>query len=175
MWNIYSRLINEKLKKAKYMGKTIKLKNDIYLDSSSVANICNLGKYIHLVKNTTQIIQPTTTTEMVWESIWEDTTGGLLTKVGNKIKIGKGINNIFVHAQWRDNSIGDTTFAYIMKNGERYSVNLYDAQMIAISEIVPVTEGDEISINTYQQGAAATTIPGDEASEWEYFKTMILN
>lgn len=157
------------------MGKTIKLKNDIYLDSSSVANICNLGKCLQLVKSTNQIIQPATTTEMIWESIWEDTTGGLLTKVGNKIKIGKGVHNVYVHAQWRDNSSGNTTFGYIMKNGTNYSVNLYDAQMMCISEIVPVTAGDEISINTYQQGAAATTIPGDEASEWEYFKTMILN
>lgn len=157
------------------MGKIVKLKNEIYLDSSSVANICNLGKYIHLVKNTTQIIQPGTTTEMVWETIWEDTTGGLLTKVGNKIKIDKGVHNIYVHAQWRDNSSGDTTFGYIVKNGTNYSVNLYDAQMMCISEIVPVEEGDEISINTYQFGTAATAIPGDEAPMWEYFKVVILN
>lgn len=157
------------------MGKTIKLKNDIYLDSSSVANICNLGKCLQLVKSTPQIIQPTTTTEMVWETIWKDTTDGLLVKAGNKIKIGKGVHNVHVHAQWRDNSSGDTTFGYIMKNGERYSVNLYDAQMMCISEIVPVEEGDEISINTYQFGTAAKAIPGDEAPEWEYFKVVVLN
>lgn len=157
------------------MGKIIKFKNGIYLDSSSVANICNLGKYIHLVKSTTQIIQPTTTTEMVWEKTYADTTDGLLTKVGNKIKINKGVHNIYVHAQWRDNSSGDTTFGYIVKNGTNYSVNLYDAQMMCISEIVPVEEGDEISINTYQFGTAAKTIPGDEAPMWEYFKVVILN
>lgn len=157
------------------MGKTIKLKNEVYLDSSSVANLCNLGKYIHLIKSTNQIIQPAITTEMIWEKTYADITDGLLTKNGNKIKIGKGVNNIYVHAQWRDNNEQGTTFAYIIKNGERYSVNLYNAQMISITEIVPVKEGDEISINVYQQGSTAETVPGDKAFEWEYFKVVILN
>lgn len=135
----------------------------------------NLGKYMQLVKSTQQIIQPATTYEMKWETTYADTTDGLLIKSNNKIKIGKNVNNVYVHAQWRDNSESGNTFAYIMKNGERYSVNLYNAQMIVISEIVPVTEGDEIHIETYQQGTSATTIPGDTAPAWEYFKIVILN
>lgn len=130
---------------------------------------------MHLTNNTSQIIQPNTITQVNWQTIYGDTSGGLLTKVDNTIKIGKGVHNVYVHAQFRDEQTSMRKFIYIIKNGEIQSVNSTYSPIQIQSDIIQVDEGDILSINTYQTGTTGITITGIETGAWEYFKVVILN
>ena len=64
---------------------------------------------------------------------------------------------------------------YIIKNGEKVSVTMTNDQMANISDVISVSEGDVLSIDTYIQGSDASTIVGGGYEAWEFFRVVILN
>ena len=137
-------------------------------------NNVTTGKYIHLTNTSPQIIQPGTEYEVAWQKTYANTAGNLLAKSDNKVVIGTGVTSVYVHSQYRDDT-NKKKFMYIIKNGEKVSVTTTNDQMAIISDVIPVSEGDVLSIDTYIQGSDASTIVGGGYEAWEFFKVVILN
>ena len=137
-------------------------------------NNVTTGKYIHLTNTSPQIIQPSTEYEVAWQKTYANTAGNLLAKSDNKVVIGTGVTSVYVHSQYREDT-NKNKFMYIIKNGEKVSVTTTNDQMAIISDVIPVSEGDVLSIDTYIQGSDASTIVGGGFEAWEFFKVVILN
>ena len=148
------------------MSKSIKLKNNVYLDGTSVRKdiiYCKLQSDVQLTAGAYIGINNLTQTYKIGNKL--SITNGQI-KIGKginyvkvsvtngQIKIGKGINYVKVSVVIGLNCYDDTLYSYLYKNNANYGFWLvadtsspYDAH--SREEIIPVSENDLISFSVY--------------------------
>ena len=130
------------------MSKSIKLKNNVYLDGTSIRKdiiYCKLQSDVQLTAGAYIGINNLTQTYKI---------GNKLSITNGQIKIGKGINYVKVSVVIGLNCYDDTLYSYLYKNNANYGFWLvadtsspYDAH--SREEIIPVSENDLISFSVY--------------------------
>lgn len=136
-------------------------------------NMSNLGKYMYLTKSANQTI-PADGAVIVYDTIYDDTSNTSLVSDGTGIIINDDISLILVSAQFRDSSFADkNNHIYIEKNGNKVSNRRIYGENYSITDIIPVSQGDEIRISTYL--GSQFNVIGESLPAWDYFKVVILN
>ena len=131
-----------------------------------------IGRRIRLTRTSTQSISQNTKTQVAWGSEVYNNTNGKLTKDGNTVKVGAGVNNVMVIAKYQALGATFNKYLYIEKNDTSYSSMESTDNIITAIANISVAENDVIDVKAYFSEANSISSGGQA---WNYFDVIILN
>lgn len=137
------------------------------------------GKYISLLKGSSQTVTAEKIFDVSWDGEENNNTDGILIKDGNMIKCTQGSHTILINATLQciltNPAVGDSVYIYIRKvvDGEVSEFKTTDAAIRDphISVITEINAGESILIQSY----ATKDVNVTGSSVWNTFQIMLIN
>lgn len=137
------------------------------------------GKYISLLKGSSQTVTAEKIFDVSWDGEENNNTDGILIKDGNMIKCTQGSHTILINVTLQciltNPAVGDSVYIYIRKvvDGEVSEFKTTDAAIRDphISVITEINAGESILIQSY----ATKDVNVTGSSVWNTFQIMLIN